>query len=1176
MSVKTIFTDIRKNHDETKKILDDINLKYENVISSLGLLSSSPTTIDDVIKNVPPNKKDINKITLDKKKVSFSNMKTNDSSEISKNIMTHIFNMYNDDKDINMIEKYLKSNEKDGMKSLIHCISNLFKLMRIFNQDFFMRLLTILSEKDVFNEMFDLINKDFGDKEERKTFLIDSFFLKFDDTIYDTIKTIYEGKEKELMQKFKRDTTIYNTYNTSNKNDKIILMNQFLYDFIGLNNEANLKKLLVNTTRGNDIANILTDLIDNILKLKEIYENYVNKINTINQYYKKIVDKHSRIFSYLKYRQDTNNVNPRYSVYYDENKYFYLKYCNIDGRIGFTTDDVSSYDYDLAKKYMNENVLKNEYYTFGPFNGIFSNEQKYNTNAKIAVEFSEKILQKLIDEKQNVCVIPWGQSGTGKTSSVIYFSVYDPKKDSTTKMDGVMVEVCNLSRFTNHFDKIQMNMKNIYLQHGSNDYKVVELSVTYDTTKKDFEPTFIFKDGHWVFEKDNNIWMSESINNAFDNREVEPTPNNENSSRSHVIVCLKLFVKNSAQYVNFIVCDLAGVENKFQIDSLREIKKFDERYKISNKYKSDKKELIKFDNYFRNDNEKSDKFKSMDEYKKYNDSKIKLENIYKKYVESFSSPAKSDGGFSDFNDIEFLEKNSLNCDNTLSDFGDIVNVDFLQSQKPNFLQQLSIDLNLKETDKKNRDELIANIKKYFEYKNTNEYISKLEIKINTILYKLTDIAKKVSELYDIITEYRDGHRIYDIKGWTSKIAFPESNKIIIGKFKDFFDIGLNFSGEISSHIPNKIFVGAKSSRKYNLQDGEKTSFDYYVENNELKNYFDLVIYLKYLKKHDLSVKFSNYDDNDQGKYLIVGQIEKYVKDDIFVKSKQKYNNLKQQYLSTICKLGRVLKIYYNGMLRVNEGMMINKSLKELKDDLKLLVLKSFVNPTTGTLPFIFDKEVFPYCRNLYSDENIYEKFYTMPDKDNTKSGKIIEVIKSFGVDVSKLNFVVFTVINLSDYFPEKRKVTNNPPNPPYININNLIYLRNIQKIFPNIDKLRSEINIILKKTTEYEFYNNLDDMVKIREKYNISEPNEFLDVANILIDLIQPNNSATLIGTLADTDSFQNITLADQFPCAEKNTLYEERKNFASEFNLIQVQKPSLKSDGKKKKSIKFRSKRRG
>ena len=43
----------------------------------------------------------------------------------------------------------------------------------------------------------------------------------------------------------------------------------------------------------------------------------------INEYYKKIVDKHSRIFSYVKYRQDTDTVNPRYSVYYDENKYLY-------------------------------------------------------------------------------------------------------------------------------------------------------------------------------------------------------------------------------------------------------------------------------------------------------------------------------------------------------------------------------------------------------------------------------------------------------------------------------------------------------------------------------------------------------------------------------------------------------------------------------------------------------------------------------------------------------------------------------------------------------------------------------------------------------------------------------------------------------------------------------------
>jgi len=1149
MSVTTILKDITKNHDETLKYLNDINLKYEEVINSLGLLSSkisSPNTINDIIKNVSikesvtePKKqedetKNINAIILDKKKVTFSNMYTTNSSEISKNIMTHIFNVYKEHKDTDFIEKYLESSEKDGIKSLIYCISNLFKLMRIFNQDFFMRLLTIISEKDVFDDMFDSINTNFSDKDERKTFLIDSFFLKFDNTIYDnTIKIIYnQKKEKQqpLDQKFKRDTTMYNMYNKSNRNNKIILMNQFLYDFIELNNDENLKKLLVNTTRGNDVANLLTDLIDNVLKLKEIYLNYVGKIDTINEYYKKIVDKHSRIFSYVKYRQDTNTVNPRYSVYYDKNKYLYLRYCNIDGRIGFKKDDDdTSYDYNLAIESINENLSKNEYYTFGPFNGIFSKENDYLTNDKIAVEFSEKILQKLINEKQNVCIIPIGQSGSGKTSSVIYFSVYDPKKESTTKMDGVMVEVCNLDRFTNHFAKIQMNMKNIYLQHGPNEYKIVDLAVTYkpkDIIKKDLEPTFIFKDGHWVFEKDNNIWMSESINNAFDTREVEPTPNNENSSRSHVIVCLKLFVKDSDESVNLIVCDLAGVENKFQIDSLREIKKFDERYKISNKYKSST-EKIKFDNYFRNDNdnEESKKYSNMDEYTKYNDSKKKLENTYEKYVKFFTSKNENDGGgnFSDFNDIDFLETKKLSCSNTLS----------------------NIDIN--------------------KYKNTNKYISKLEKDIEKI-HEETLIAQKEYKLYHIMKNLG----IFNIIE-TEKDSTAREQKI--------------------TKIIKEQFLGKMKEGIITINKKDKDIFVSYIKNEELKNYVDLVKYLCYLDK------IPNIVEIDPKKFKLFTNFENNIVTNI---TESRYFLLKEQYLAKICELGRVLKIYYNGMLRVNEGIMINKSLKELKDDLKLLVLKSFVNPETGTLPFIFDKEVFPYCRNLYSDENIYEKFYTMPDKDDTKSGKIIEVIKSFGVDVSKLNFAVFTVINLSDYLKEKNKVTNNPPNPPYININNLIYLRNIQKIFPDIGKLQSEINIILKKLEEYEFYNNLDVMKELRKRYKESNPttlNQFLDIAKSLIELIQPNNSATLIGTLADTDSIQNITLADQFPCAENNNLFEERKekNFGSEFNLIEVETPLKfeeemtlkpiqitprpsksrpKKDGKKK-SMKFRSKRR-
>ena len=328
MNVKTEnnFFKIKQIHNETLQILGQINLNYEQVKYKLGLNDkndnkNSINTINDIIVNIQEEpkkqevspkiqevapkkqeeapkiqeapKKDINAVILDKKNIVFTNTGTTDSSEISKNIMNHIFNVVYKDNDF--IEKYLKS-EEEGLNSLIYCISNLFKLMRIFNQDFFMRLLTILSEKDAFEEMFNTINEDFEDKDDRKQYLIDSFFIKFGGDLYDTtIKKIYKQKEKELEQKCNRDLAIYRTY-YNESNNKIMLMNQFLYDFIQSNNETGLKKLLVNTKGGKDVANILIDLIENVLKLKEIYGNYKDKIDTINDYYKQIVDKHSRIF----------------------------------------------------------------------------------------------------------------------------------------------------------------------------------------------------------------------------------------------------------------------------------------------------------------------------------------------------------------------------------------------------------------------------------------------------------------------------------------------------------------------------------------------------------------------------------------------------------------------------------------------------------------------------------------------------------------------------------------------------------------------------------------------------------------------------------------------------------------------------------------------------------------
>ena len=69
------------------------------------------------------------------------------------------------------------------------------------------------------------------------------------------------------------------------------------------------------------------------------------------------------------------------------------------------------------------------------------------------------------------------------------------------------------------------------------------------------------------------------------------------------------------------------------------------------------------------------------------------------------------------------------------------------------------------------------------------------------------------------------------------------------------------------------------------------------------------------------------------------------------------------------------------------------------------------------------------------------------------------------INTSKINFVVFTVINLTNDYK-----INNPPNPPYININDLYYYTYINS---NSLKIREEIKNIITKTNQYNFYTDI-------------------------------------------------------------------------------------------------------
>merc|ERR1711939_340735 len=62
---------------------------------------------------------------------------------------------------------------------------------------------------------------------------------------------------------------------------------------------------------------------------------------------------------------------------------------------------------------------------------------------------------------------------------------------------------------------------------------------------------------------------------------MEPTPNNPQSSRSHVVVCVTGQPRDSKNKAfNLIICDLAGAENKFVCEGKRGISDIEKFFNI--------------------------------------------------------------------------------------------------------------------------------------------------------------------------------------------------------------------------------------------------------------------------------------------------------------------------------------------------------------------------------------------------------------------------------------------------------------------------------------------------------------------------------------------------------------------------------------------------------------------
>ena len=338
------------------------------------------------------------------------------------------------------------------------------------------------------------------------------------------------------------------------------------------------------------VVSLMTDVINankNLVELSSITKLSTELSST------ELSNRHNKlnnVFTFVKIRGDKENVtntfeiNKRYKVSLDkQSQIMYMGYDNIDLSI-------------------NSPAPNN--YLFGPFSHIF---KQSDDNTVISKHPSmDPVLNKL-KNGNSVCVIGYGENGSGKTSALIYAD-FEKEKN---KRDGILINFCNMLK--DSYGELEVSF--VELEGNINEERDKD-------RQKYYLPTKFSSNGYkWGLTDDSKL---ESVNGVklekgmdigkyivtiMDNkRSIKATPNNPVNTRSHMIVFVKFnnFKKthnvqkhNKSPYL--IVCDFAGVENKFQCDKrdvLERFEKIKSHIKCANPLGASKDNCEQFETFY--------------------------------------------------------------------------------------------------------------------------------------------------------------------------------------------------------------------------------------------------------------------------------------------------------------------------------------------------------------------------------------------------------------------------------------------------------------------------------------------------------------------------------------------------------------------------------------------------
>ena len=968
------------------------------------------------------------------------------------------------------------------------------------------------------------------------------YFIEIDNI--DSYEKVYNVTDTDL-NKFKASYKSIYTDSGSGSDLKIyIFIPALLAQLVIKNNNTIL-------TNNRDVLNtiykqIVTQFMLLVKKTDDtsLYIQLLQNKDNINTLYKTIIDKNKVILTYIKNRQDTDKkVNPRYTFNpLQNNTMLNLTYKENNEPLD------SSLDSSLESFKFSE---ESNFY-FGPFDKYFDD----SSNSYVAKELSTNILDNLL-KGNPYCIIGYGQSGSGKTSTLIQLKINE------SRTDGILLELLGNKKIRNNYNiKVSgIDIRSNFKQKGN----VANTGINRYIQEQLQQHEYIYDTSEQTWKNKNTNSASEYvnlpeyiINHIEKNRPIFSTPNNPQSSRSHVIIKINGVVKQDKisdefQNFNLFVCDLAGFENTFECNNGDEIKKFFEKYETQKMKLFD---ITKCNSMGLNE---SSMIKT--EFTKIKDDISSFNNSYN--TNKFTTDITDDKSECKFNYISYNGTNILDYVPS-NDFENEFNESRFGSNK--WRDRITKMINFKDITEVDADIMLQFV--ILLKKSSNIVKDKIK-NYDGFTDNMTDINddyidsiynNSKSELENILDKHKtieyknntDWNNLYNsILRWSTINSKQNIDNKIKEISKKYYETVLKEKLELS-YRSDTLFTEQFQSKMYIVSNGSTyTSQKNIILKLSISTIKQIIIeklteIIKYIKTNRTQINaLLNIDNDKQLGFTFLKIKEKLTFDTYFLDipdDKLTNNNTLRIFLTNketdpeklLLEDIRLRIMKLNCMLRVEEGKMINTSLIEMKNDIKNLIIKNGSIPDTS---LYWDTLYHPFCYNL----NIMSNYvFEEPKKPTDPKGIIITKLQELvnmndavgGASATKpvttepLKFIIFTVINTNN---DK----NNPPNPPYYNINNIkfYYLNEKQK------ELKEEMIKIKDKAIKDPFYKNNEELKKLNLSNTINE-----STYTAFIEIFENNNSATLIGTLEATEELQKINM--KYLCYESESKIDILKKF--------------------------------